>query len=127
VICTLFPYDLPSLPQGAARVKDTLSIYHCNTSAYHCDDVAVHYRGSLGNHTDGVMSDDANIFACDGVPKKASDEGMFSTMHSDMHILQANTFCSISRDGRSEFKCKQNLYFCQPSSKHTNANVKRII
>jgi len=33
------------------------------------------------------MSDDANIFACDGVPRKAVDEGMFSTMHPEHAYL----------------------------------------
>jgi hypothetical protein len=55
-------------------------VYHCNTSAYHCDDVAIHYRGSVGNHTDGVMGDDANTYACDGIPRKAKSEGKYCSI-----------------------------------------------
>ena len=107
---------------GAARVKDTLSVYHCNSSMYHCDDIAVHYKGSFGNHSreTGILGDSANIFACDGIPQQAKDESSAErivdllTQNQSLLLdypiddfssfLQNNSFMDIIHDAKLSFK-----------------------
>jgi len=59
---------------GAARTIDALGVFQCELNQYGCSSVAVHYPGSIAQHSENDDAHQDRVFACDAVPQPFDSE-----------------------------------------------------